>query len=170
MEICFCRQNASWLRSLLSHSRNRRMISSGLCLFCFIVADSGRNRPPIPISNRPGIPIQFGHPFRSKEGHSGRPDLILPEWLHLIRPVTQRTLDNPICYEIFSLSNRKLLQPLPIRFCEEGYRSTGCSKNKNTLNVNTISELVIRSVEFSFLLQVSDQSRFQILPAPINNQ
>jgi hypothetical protein len=31
-----------------------------------LAADSGRNRPPIPISNRPGIPIQIGHPFRSK--------------------------------------------------------------------------------------------------------
>jgi hypothetical protein len=34
----FCLQNASWFRSLLSASRNKRMISSGLCLFCFIVS------------------------------------------------------------------------------------------------------------------------------------
>ena len=36
MEICFCRQNASWFKSLLSQSRSNRIISSGLCLFCFI--------------------------------------------------------------------------------------------------------------------------------------
>ncbi len=38
MDICFCLQNASWFRSLLSASRNKRMISSGLCLFCFMVS------------------------------------------------------------------------------------------------------------------------------------
>ena len=37
-------------------------------------ADSGRNRPPIPISNRPGIPIQFGHPFRSKSATYSGPN------------------------------------------------------------------------------------------------
>ena len=36
MEICFYRQNASWFKSLLSQSRSNRIISSGLCLFCFI--------------------------------------------------------------------------------------------------------------------------------------
>ena len=37
MDICFCQEKASWFRSLLSASPNKRMISSGLCLFYFIV-------------------------------------------------------------------------------------------------------------------------------------
>ena len=36
-DICFCWQKLSWLRSLASHSRSSRMISSGLCLFCLFM-------------------------------------------------------------------------------------------------------------------------------------
>ena len=36
MEICFCRQNPSWFKSLRSQSRSNRINSSGLGLFCFI--------------------------------------------------------------------------------------------------------------------------------------
>ena len=38
IDICFYLQNSSWFKSLLSAVRNKRMISSGLFLFCFIVS------------------------------------------------------------------------------------------------------------------------------------
>ena len=38
MKGWFCRQNVSWVRSLLQASRNKRMIPFGLCFFCFMVS------------------------------------------------------------------------------------------------------------------------------------